>query len=135
MPRRLALLPLTAGIRSAPVCSKSRHGTHSTYVIVNGAWSGGWDWRAVDSMLTLRGNRVVRVTLTGLGERVHLASPTIGLSTHIDDVVNTILWEYIHDVILVGHRYGGIVISGVVDRLTDRISSLVYLETIIQVTA
>ncbi|PYO65474.1 MAG: alpha/beta hydrolase [Gemmatimonadetes bacterium] len=128
MPRLLALLLLTAGIRSAPVCAQQRHGTHSTYVIVHGAWGGGWDWRAVDSMLTLRGNRVVRVTLTGLGERVHLASPTIGLSTHIDDVVNTILWEDLHDVVLVGHSYGGIVITGVVDRIPDRIRRLVYLD-------
>jgi pimeloyl-ACP methyl ester carboxylesterase len=87
-----------------------------TYVIVHAAWGGGWDWRAVDSMLTRRGNRVVRVTLTWLGERSHLASPEIGLSTHIDDVVNTILWESLHDVILVGHSYGGMVITGTADR-------------------
>lgn len=99
-----------------------------TYVIVHGAWGGGWDWRAVDSLLTLQGHRVLRVTLTGLGERVHLASPSIGLTTHIDDVVNTILWENLHDVTLVGHSYGGMVITGVADRIPDRIHRLVYID-------
>lgn len=101
---------------------------HHTYVIVHGAWGGGWDWRAVDSMLTLRGHRVVRVTLTGLGERVHLASPSIGLDTHITDVVNTILWENLHDVVLVGHSYGGMVVTGVADRIPDRIRRIVYID-------
>ena len=74
-----------------------------TYVIVHGAWGGGWDWRRVDSILTARGQEVYRVTLTGLGERVHLASPSIGLNTHIEDVVNTIRWEELRNVVLVGH--------------------------------
>ncbi len=73
---------------------------HYTYVFVHGAWGGGWDWRAVDSMLTRHGHHVVRVTLTGLGERHHLASPNIGLGTHIDDVINRILWDDLHDVVL-----------------------------------
>src|SRR5579862_2835092 len=85
--------------------------SHSTYVIVHGAWGGSWDWRVVDSILTNRGYRVYRPSLTGLGERIHLASPTIGLATHVADVVNTILWEDLHDVILVGHSYGGMVIT------------------------
>jgi pimeloyl-ACP methyl ester carboxylesterase len=73
--------------------------SHSTYVFVHGAWGGGWDWQRVDSLLTRRGHPVYRPSLTGLGERVHLASPNIGLSTHIDDVVNTILWENLRDVV------------------------------------
>jgi pimeloyl-ACP methyl ester carboxylesterase len=71
---------------------------------------------------------VYRPSLTGLGERIHLASPTIGLATHVADVVNTILWEDLHDVILVGHSYGGMVITGVADRLPERIRQLVYLD-------
>ena len=101
---------------------------HSTYVIVHGAWGGSWDWRLVDSLLTRRGHHVYRPPLTGLGERVHLASPTIGLATHIEDVVNTILWEDLRDIILVGHSYGGMVITGVADRLPGRIRRLVYLD-------
>ncbi len=104
---------------------------HHTYVIVHGAWGGGWDWRVVDSMLSLRGHRVVRVTLTGSGERMHLASPDIGLSTHIADVVNTTLWEDLHDVVLVGHSYGGMVITGVVDRIPERIRRVVYVDAML----
>jgi pimeloyl-ACP methyl ester carboxylesterase len=103
-------------------------GQRMTYVIVHGAWGGSWDWKRVDSMLTARGQVVYRPALTGLGERVHLASPSIGLGVHIDDVVNTILWEELADVILVGHSYGGMVITGVADRIPDRIRRLVYLD-------
>jgi pimeloyl-ACP methyl ester carboxylesterase len=101
---------------------------HNTYVLVHGAWGGGWDWITVDSMLTARGHRVVRATLTGLGERHHLASPNIDLHTHIDDVVNTILWNELRNVVLVGHSYGGMVITGVVDRIPERIKRVVYLD-------
>jgi pimeloyl-ACP methyl ester carboxylesterase len=126
--RRLRWLILIAvGFGGSPLSAQQR-GTHSTYVIVHGAWGGGWDWRAVDSILTRHGHRVVRTTLTGLGERVHLASPDIGLSTHIDDVVNTILWDNLQEVVLVGHSYGGMVITGVADRIPERIRRMVYLD-------
>ena len=103
-------------------------GQRVTYVIVHGAWGGSWDWKRVDSMLTARGHVVYRPALTGLGERVHLASPSIGLSVHIEDVANTMLWEELTDVVLVGHSYGGMVITGVADRIPDRIRRLVYLD-------
>ncbi len=118
------LVAAVSGIASSP---GPQHDLR-TYVIVHGAWGGGWDWRAVDSLLTLRGHRAVRVTLTGQGERVHLASPSIGLSTHVDDVVNTILWEDLRDVVLVGHSYGGMVITGAADRIPDRIRHVVYVD-------
>ncbi|MEO8030400.1 MAG: alpha/beta fold hydrolase [Gemmatimonadota bacterium] len=113
------LLPVSAGAQAAP---------HPTYVIVHGAWGGAWDWKTVDSMLTARGSRVYRPELTGLGERVHLASPSITLDTHITDVVNAIVWEDLHDVILVGHSYGGMVITGVADRIPERIRRVVYVD-------
>ena len=100
----------------------------STYVIVHGAWGGSWDWRRVDALMSERGQRVVRVQLTGTGERAHLNSPDIGLGTHVMDVVNTILWEDLRDVILVGHSYGGMVITGAADRVPDRIRHLVYVD-------
>jgi pimeloyl-ACP methyl ester carboxylesterase len=103
----------------------------TTFVIVHGAWGGGWDWRAVDSLLTRRGHKVVRVTLTGLGERHHLASPNVGLYTHIDDVVNRILWDDLRDIVLLGHSYGGMVITGVADRVPDRIKRLIYLDALL----
>ena len=120
----LLLLMTVVGGLVSPASAQQPH----TYVIVHGAWGGGWDWRAVDSLLTLRGHRVVRVTLTGQGERVHLASPNVGLATHIDDVVNTILWENLRDVVLVGHSYGGMVVTGVADRIPDRIRRVVYID-------
>jgi len=124
MRTRLALIAAAVTLAGVPASAQQQH----TYVIVHGAWGGGWDWRAVDSLLTLRGHRVLRVTLTGQGERAHLASPDIGLSTHITDVVNTILWENLHEVVLVGHSYGGMVITGVVDRIPERIRRAVYLD-------
>jgi pimeloyl-ACP methyl ester carboxylesterase len=100
----------------------------ATFVIVHGAWGGGWDWRAAAQALTKAGHTVHRVTLTGLGERVHLASPSIGLATHVADVVNTLRFEELTDVILVGHSYGGMVISGVVDQVPERVRRLVYVD-------
>ena len=105
--------------------------TKQTIVIVHGAWGGGWAFKKVESLLRAKGFNVYRPQLTGQGERVHLARPDIGLNTHIDDVVNTLLYEDLRDIILVGHSYGGMVISGVADRVPDRIKRLVYLDAIV----
>ena len=102
-----------------------------TFVFVHGAWGGGWDWRPVAETLTSRGHVVFRATLTGLGERVHLATPDIGLETHITDVVNTIQYEKLRDVTLVGHSYGGMVITGVADRIPERLAYLVYVDAFV----
>jgi len=99
-----------------------------TYVIVHGATAGGWEWKKVGEFLTADGHTVYRPTLTGLGERVHLSTPEVDLDTHINDVVNTILYENLHDVVLVGHSYGGMVITGVMDRVPDRIRHVVFLD-------
>ena len=82
----------------------------------------------VDELLTADGNRVYRPTLTGQGESSHLAGPNIDLDTHITDIVNVILWENLHDIVLVGHSYGGMVITGVADRVPDRIKHIIYLD-------
>jgi pimeloyl-ACP methyl ester carboxylesterase len=97
-------------------------------VSVHGAWAGGWQMKKVAPLLEAQGWKVYRPTLSGLGEHYHTASPDIGLSTHIDDIVNFILFEDLHDVILLGHSYGGMVITGVADRIPDRIKKLVYLD-------
>ena len=99
-----------------------------TIVIVHGAWGGAWAFKKVEAMLRDKGFQVYRPQLTGQGDRVHLARPDIGLNTHIEDVVNTILYEDLRDIILVGHSYGGMVITGVADRVPDRIKRLVYLD-------
>lgn len=128
MTNRTCLLLLVAVLLPAPVHAQSPARASHTYVLVHGAWGGGWDWRGVDSLLSAQGHRVYRVTLTGLGERVHLASPSIGLTTHIADVVNTISWEQLENVVLVGHSYGGMVITGVADRIPARIRALIYVD-------
>lgn len=102
-----------------------------TYVFVPGAWDGGWDYHKVDSILRAKGDIVYRPTLTGLGERVHLANSTVNLSTHIADIVNVIRFENLHNIILVGHSYGGMVISGVAEQMPERISRLIYLDAMV----
>jgi len=101
------------------------------FVIVHGAWGGGWAFKEVDSLLTAKGATVIRPTLTGHGERVHLASTDIRLETHILDVVNTILYEDLQNVILVGHSYGGMIITGVADSIPERISKMIYLDAFV----
>jgi pimeloyl-ACP methyl ester carboxylesterase len=104
----------------------------ATFVIVHGAWGGAWSWnRFVVPQLREAGHAVFAVTLTGLGERSHLGHADVDLETHIQDVVNVLFYEDLHDVILVGHSYGGRVITGVADRAADRLSQLVYLDAFV----
>lgn len=100
----------------------------TTYVLVSGSWLGGWCWKPVARRLRDEGHDAYPVTLTGLGERVHLATPGVDLETHIRDVVNLIEFEDLGDIILLGHSYAGVVITGVADRIPGRISQLVYLD-------
>jgi pimeloyl-ACP methyl ester carboxylesterase len=103
----------------------------ATFVLVHGAFHGGWCWRDVTAELRAAGHEVFAPTLTGLGERSHLASPAVDLSMHIRDVANLIEWEDLREVVLVGHSYGGMVITGVADRLADRLAALVYLDALV----
>ena len=100
----------------------------TTYVLVAGAWLGAWAWRPVTNRLWEQGHEVHPVTLTGLGDRSHLATPETDLDTYITDVVNVIEFEDLRDVVLVGHSYAGIVITGVADRIPDRLALVTYLD-------
>ena len=100
----------------------------STFVLVHGAWRGSWCWNRVRRGLQAQGYEVFTPTLTGLSERRHLASRDIDLNTHVDDVVNLIVHEDLTDVVLCGHSYAGAVITGVGDRIPERIEALVYLD-------
>jgi pimeloyl-ACP methyl ester carboxylesterase len=100
----------------------------TTYVLVGGAWLGGWAWQPVTRQLRERGHDVHPVTLTGLGDRSHLATPETDLDTYLDDVVNLVEFEDLHDVVLVGHSYAGHVVTGVADRIPERIAQLAYLD-------
>jgi pimeloyl-ACP methyl ester carboxylesterase len=99
-----------------------------TFVLVHGAWHGGWCWRRVADRLRRDGHAVFTPTLTGLGERAHLQAPGIDLATHIADVVNLLKWERLSDVVLCGHSYGGFVISGVAEVMPAQIRSAVFLD-------
>jgi len=101
----------------------------ATYVLVPGAWLGGWVWQDVAARLRADGHDVYPVTLTGLGERSHLARPDTDLETHIADVVNVIAWNDLRDVILAGHSYAGIVVTGVADHIPERLQALVYVDS------
>jgi pimeloyl-ACP methyl ester carboxylesterase len=100
----------------------------ATYVLVHGGGHGGWCYQRVARLLRSAGHDVYTPTLTGLGERAHLLSPAIDLDTHITDVCAVLHFEDLRDVILVGHSYGGMVITGVADRASDRIGRLVFLD-------
>ncbi len=103
----------------------------ATYVLVHGATAGGWIWQSVPNLLRTAGHDVYTPTLTGLGERRHLFNLNITMDTHILDVENVILFEDLHQVILVGHSYGGAVITGVAERAADRLCHLVFLDAFV----
>ena len=103
----------------------------ANFVLVHGAWHGGWCYRETAAALRAAGHTVFTPTHTGVGERFHQSAENITLETHIRDVCGCIEWEELSDVILVGHSYGGMVITGVADRMSDRIRSLVYLDAFI----
>jgi pimeloyl-ACP methyl ester carboxylesterase len=100
-------------------------------VFVHGAWGGGWQFKKVQPLLEARGYEVWRPTLTGLGERSHLAHAELGLDTHIEDIVNFLRFENLTNVILLGHSYGGMVVTGVADRVPERIKHLIYLDALL----
>ena len=102
-----------------------------TFVLIHGAWHGGWCWKRVTPLLRAAGHEVFTPTLTGLGERAHLAGRDINLDTHIQDVVMLMEAEELEDVVLVGHSYAGMVITGAADRAPRRIRRLVYLDAFV----
>ena len=125
----LGLAAASSAVAESPATATSSPGaSHRTFVIVHGAWGGGWAFREVDRLLAADGHKVYRPTLTGQGEKVHLATRDTGLTTHVTDIVNVILFEDLHDVVLVGHSYGGMVITGVMDRVPERIRQVIFLD-------
>ena len=114
-----------------PAAKPAQAGKQPILVSVHGAWAGGWQMKKVAPLLEAKGWKVHRPSMSGLGEHFNTAATGIGLATHIDDIVNFILFEDLHDVILLGHSYGGMVITGVADRIPDRIRRLVYLDAFV----
>lgn len=100
----------------------------ATFVLVHGAWHGGWCWERVARLLRQAGHEVYAPTLSGGGERSHLLAASIDLTTHVLDVVNEITWKELDDFVLVGHSYGGMVVTGVAEQCAEKIRSIVYLD-------
>src|SRR3954463_3590774 len=93
----------------------------ATFVLVHGAWHGGWCWKKLTPLLCAAGHTIYTPPLTGVGERAHLLTPDIGLDTHITDIVNVLEYEDLREIVLVGHSYGGMVIAGVAERVPHRL--------------
>lgn len=102
-----------------------------TLLVAHGAWSAGWAWKKMHPLMTAAGLRLITPTYTGLGERAHLANPSIDLETHIQDMLGVIKYEQLDKLVLIGHSYGGMVATGVADRVPERISELVYLDAFV----
>ena len=100
----------------------------ATFVLVHGAWHGAWCWQRVVRLLTRAGHEVFAPTLTGLCARSHLLTPAVDLDTHILDIVNELKWQELKDVVIVGHSYGGMVISGAAEKMEKAIASFVMLD-------
>jgi pimeloyl-ACP methyl ester carboxylesterase len=123
-----------ASVLASPLGKISRAAAqerHANFVLVHGAYAGGWAWRKVIPLLASAGHAVYATTATGMGDRVHLADPAINLDTYITDVVNVLEYEDLSDVTLVGHSFGGFIISGVAERVPERLAQLVYLDAIV----
>lgn len=103
----------------------------TTYVLVHGAWSGAHGFRHVRRILQQAGHEVFTPSLTGIGERVHLTSPQVRLTTHVQDVVNAVVYEDLQDIVLMGFSYGGMVVTGALDGIGERVRHLVYLDAFV----
>jgi pimeloyl-ACP methyl ester carboxylesterase len=114
---------------SAPHPMRARE--RPPYVLVHGAWHGGWCWGKVAERLRAAGHRVFTPTLTGLGDRAHLIAPNVGLATYVEDVVAAIDMEDLSDIVLVGHSFGSAVIGGVADVRAEHIRRLVFLDSFV----
>jgi pimeloyl-ACP methyl ester carboxylesterase len=102
-----------------------------TFLVAHGAWSAGWAWKKMHPLLNAAGHRLIVPSYTGLGERAHLASPENSLNTHIEDVLGVIKYEELSDFVLVAHSYGGMVATGVADRVPERIRKIIYVDAFV----
>ncbi len=131
MTRRAALAGAAIGASAVALSggeAMAQAGARKTFVLVHGAWHGGWCWRRVADLLEAKGHKVFTPTLTGLADRSHLLSKDVILDTHITDIVNLFKWEEIKDACLVAHSYGGWPCSGALEQIGDRVSSIVWLD-------
>jgi pimeloyl-ACP methyl ester carboxylesterase len=131
MTRRAALGAAALGASAAALGggdARAQAGARKTFVLIHGAWHGGWCWRRVADLLEAKGHKVYAPSLTGNGDRSHLLSKDVVLDTHIADIVNLFKWEDLKDACLVVHSYGGWPASGALEHVHDRVSSIVWVD-------
>jgi pimeloyl-ACP methyl ester carboxylesterase len=125
---RRGLLASASATALGGIQAMAQTAAQKTFVLVHGAWHGGWCWRRVSDLLEEKGHKVFAPTLTGLGERSHLMSKDVVLDTHIADIVNVIKWEDLKNICLVAHSYGGFPVSGALEHVLDRVAAVVFLD-------
>jgi len=128
---RRSILAGTAAAASALATPAAAQIEPRNFVLVHGAWHGGWCWRRVADRLERKGHKVYAPSLTGLGDRSHLIATRPTVTTHIDDIANIIRFEDLQRVVLVGHSYGGLVISGVAEKVQPQLASVVFLDAFV----
>jgi pimeloyl-ACP methyl ester carboxylesterase len=128
----IASVTVGAGVAAAEgMRAMAQTSARKTFVLVHGAWHGGWCWRSVSDLLEAKGHKVFAPTMTGLGERSHLMSKDVVLDTHIADIVGVIKWEDLKGICVVAHSYGGWPVSGALEKVLDRVASVVFLDAFI----
>ena len=130
---RRAALGAMAAVGAAGISSDAAHpqAARKIFVLVHGSWHGGWCWRRVADGLEQRGHKVYAPTLTGVGDRSHLLTREVNLSTHVTDIVNLVKWEELKDIVLVGHSSAGFVITQAVEQIGPQVASIVYLDAFV----
>jgi pimeloyl-ACP methyl ester carboxylesterase len=131
----IAASAASAAIATPALAAPYRREAAKTFVLVHGTWHGGWVWARVADRLAAMGHRVIRPTATGCGERAHLLTAQTNLSTHVQDICAAIEAEELHDVILIGHSFGGLTITGVADRMGTRIKHIAFYDAFIPTRA
>jgi pimeloyl-ACP methyl ester carboxylesterase len=129
--RRATLGGATLGIGAAALAGRAAPAqprVRKTYLLIHGAFHGGWSWRRVSDLLERHGHKVLAPSLTGCGDRQHLLTKDVNLDTHIADIANLVEWEDLNDICLVAHSYGGWPASGALEHILDRVSSIVWLD-------
>lgn len=122
---------VASGAQAASTSTTTAQPNGKTILVAHGAWSAGWVWKKMHPLMTAAGHRLITPTQTGLGEREHLATRDVDLNTHIEDLLGVIKHEELNNFVLIGHSYGGMVATGVADRVPDRISQLIYLDAFV----
>ena len=118
-------------LRVEPACDTQGSAIVATFLVAHGAWSSAWAWKKMRPLLRAAGHELWTPTYTGLGERAHLASPSVDLDTHIADILGVLDMEDLREIVLIGHSYGGMVATGVADRARERIAQVIYLDAFV----